>query len=667
MNTVRRVRTISLAMAATCALVLAACGGGYGGSSGSMAPPPPTLTISVAPTSIVQGQSATITWSSSAGSSCTAGGDWSGTVAASGTSTQTPTAVGTATYTLTCAGGGSYGGNVTKSATLTVTAPTPFSATKLVADTAAAGAVTTDVNLVNPWGIAFGPTSPSWVANNHGETSTLYNGNGTAQSLVVSFASGFDPTGIVFNGSTDFVVTSATKSGAARFIFVGEGGMLAGWSSAVDLSNAITVYTAADGAVYKGLAIANNGSGNFLYATDFHNGKVDVFNSAFAKQASSSFAFTDPSLPAGYAPFGIQALKTGASDAVQIWVSYAKQDAPPSNDNVNGAGLGLVDIYDTNGNFIKQFVATGGRLNAPWGIALAPGDFGTLGNALLVGNFGDGKINGYDRTTGAYLGTVADSTGSAFAVPGLWGIAFGNDAVNQPHDTLFYAAGTNNEANGEYGRIDPGASPPVLGAPPAVTVSAPAAGTVSGIVTVTATVTDPIAVARVELFANGTSIGVATSSPYSVSWDTTKVANASYSLTAIASDANRNVATSPGVAVAVSNTAAAVTLTQLQTTVFTPKCSGCHTGTASASADGLPGIQNLTAGNTYAALVGVASLEQPALKRVAPADAANSYLIQKLEGAASISGVRMPAGGPYLDQATIDQVKSWINAGALNN
>ncbi len=671
MNTVRCVQRVSKAMATTCALVLTACGGGGGyGGGGSMTPPPATLTIAVAPTSIVLGQSATLTWASSTGSACTASGAWSGTQTVSGTSVVTPTAVSTATYTLTCTGGGAYSGNVAKSAVLTVTAPSAFSTTKLVADTAGAGAVTTDAKLLNAWGIAFGPTSPFWVANNHSETSTIYNGNGAAQPLVVTLPPGgavtFDPSGTVFNGSTDFVVTG-TGSGPARFLFVGEGGMLAGWSPAADATHTITVYTAADGAVYKGLAIANNGSGNFLYATDFHNGKVDVFNTTFALQTPSgtSFTFTDPSLPAGYAPFGIQALKTGTAGATQIFVSYAQKQAAPSNDNASGAGLGFVDIYDTNGQFIKRLVTTGGWLNAPWGIALAPANFGTLSNALLVGNFGDGKINGFDVTSGAYLGTIADSTGAAFAVPGLWAIAFGNDAVNQPHDTLFYAAGTNNEVNGEYGRIDLGAAPPVLGAPPGVAVTAPAAGSVSGMVPVTATVTDPIAVARVELFANGTSLTVCTASPCTVTWDTTKVANGSFALTAVASDVNHNVATSAAVTVTVANVApAATTLTQLQTTIFTPICSGCHSGVGTT----LPGVQNLTAGNAFAALVNVTSIKNPALKRVTPGDAANSFIIQKLEGTQGAAfGARMPFGGPYLDQATIDKVKSWINAGALNN
>jgi uncharacterized protein (TIGR03118 family) len=671
MNSARFVRGISSAAAAIGVLVLASCGGGYGG--GSMSPLPVTLTISVAPTSIVLGQSATLTWTSSAGSTCAASGAWTGAQAASGSTVVTPTVTGTSTYTLDCGGGGGYGGTTSKSASLAVTAPSAYSNTRLVGDTAAGGAAHVDANLVNPWGIVAGPTSPFWVANNHSETSTLYNGNGAASALVVSLPPGgavsFDPTGIVFNSSTDFVVTAGANSGAARFLFVGEGGMVAGWSPAADASHAITVYTAADGAVYKGLAIAQNGGGNYLYATDFHNGKVDVFNATFARQAASatSFTFADPNLPANYAPFGIQALKTGTGGATQILVSYAQQQSPPSNDNANGAGLGLVDVYDTNGQFIKRLITTGGSLNAPWGMALAPADFGTLSNALLVGNFGDGKINGFDAANGTYLGTVADSAGTAFAVPGLWGIAFGNDAVNQPRNTLFYAAGTNNEANGEYGRIDLGATPPTLGAPPVVAISSPAAGSVSGMVTVTATVTDPIAVAKVELFANGTSLASCTASPCSFNWDTTTILNGNFSLTAVASDADRNVATSSAVAVTVANVAVAATLSQLQTTIFTPKCSGCHTGTASATADGLPGVQNLTAGNTFAALVNVASLEQPALKRVAPGDSANSYIIQKLEGAAGITGARMPLGGPYLDQATIDQVKSWINAGAQNN
>ena len=653
-------------------LALGACGGGYGG--GTMTPAP-TVSLVVSPASIVLGQSARLTWSSSTGTNCTASGAWSGAEAATGSVLETPTATGSLTYTLSC-GGGAYGGSAQKSATLTVTAPSAFSATSLVADTVGGGAATSDASLVNSWGIAFGPATFAWVANNHTETSTLYDGNGRAQPaaspLVVSFAAGasgttFDPTGVVYNATTDFVITSGANTGAARFVFVGEGGMIAGWAPGVDSTHAITTYTDAGGAVYKGLAIANNGTGNFLYATDFHNGKVDVFDATFTRQTPSatSFAFTDPTLPAGYAPFGIQALNTGTGGVTQIYVTYAQQSPPDNHDNANGAGLGLVDVFDTNGNLLSHLIPTGDRLNAPWGLALAPADFGTLSNSLLVGNFGDGKINAYDPATGAYVGTIADATGAAFAVPGLWGIAFGNDADNQPRHTLFFAAGTNDEANGVYGRIDPGATPPVLNAPPVVAVTAPA-GSVTGTVTVTATAQDSIAIAKVELFAAGVSLGVVTSPPYSVQWDTTTVANGSVALTATATDVDGNVGTSPAVSVTVSNGVAATTLSQIQASVFTAKCSGCHNGSNPPNG-ALPGSQNLTAGNSFAALVNVASLEQPALLRVKPGDPANSYLIQKLEGSAGISGQRMPLGGPYLDQATIDQVKSWITSGAPNN
>jgi len=379
-----------------------------------------------------------------------------------------PSAAGTDTYTLTCADAntGPYTGGATTSSmsvTLTVNAATAFVPKNLVADTAS-GTVTVDPNLVNPWGIAFLPGAPVWVANNHSETSTLYDGAGVPQPagtpLIVHLppASGgaaFHPTGIVGNATADFVVSAATKSGAAAFIFSGEGGMIAGWSSSVDATNAVVMYTDVGGAVYKGLALASNGSGNFLYATDFHNNKVDVFDATFTHQTPSAtrFTFKDPALPAGYAPFGIQALDTGPGGTAQIYVTYAKQSAPANDVNLSGAGLGIVDVYDANGTFVKTLVPAGGALNAPWGVALAPADFGTLSNALLVGNFGDGRINAYDAATGASLGAVT-TAGGPFAVPGLWGIAFGNDADSQPHNTLFFAAGTNAEANGSYGRID---------------------------------------------------------------------------------------------------------------------------------------------------------------------------------------------------------------------
>lgn len=654
------------ALAMLVAVGLVACGGGGGGTPAT----PPTVSVTVAPASITQGQSATLTWSASDGTTCTASGGWSGTQATSGTQSVTPTSAGSVTYSLACSGG-AYSGSSTQSATLTVAAASAFSNTALVANAAGSSAKTVDAKLVNGWGIAFGTTSPVWVANRGTDTSTLYNGNGKAQPVasprVVSLDTGFGATGVVFNGSTDFVVSAAGKSAAAAFIFSGEGGRIAGWSATVDGAKAITTYSATDGAVYKGLAIANNGSANFLYASDFRNAKVDVFDASYQKQAATAtrFGFADSTLPAGYAPFGIQAVKNGANGATQIYVAYALKAAAAGADESTGAGLGVVNVFDANGVFVKRLVSPGGKLNAPWGLALAPADFGTLSNALLVGNFGDGTINGFDATSGAFIGTVNDSTGKAFSASGLWGIAFGNGAGNQPKNTLFYAAGPNGETAGLYGRIDLGATPPTLNTPPVVTLQLPT-GNLAGTVSLTATVQSPLNISKVEYFANGASIGSATSAPYTVTWNSTAVANGSVTLKATATDSDGNAGSSADASATVANGVATptVTLAQLQTQVFTPMCSGCHNGVGSQ----LPGVMDLSsAGSSFTALVGVTSLEVPAMQRVKAGDATNSYLVHKVEGAADIVGSRMPLGGAALDATTIGNIKAWINAGALNN
>ena len=320
------------------------------------------------------------------------------------------------------------------------TPPTPFKVTNLVSDGTIAAAHA-DANLVNGWGVAFNPTGFIWVANAGTAKSTLYDGNGVVQSLVV--ATPPSPTGIVYSGSTDFVVTKAGVSAPSRFIFASEGGMLAGWAPSVSLNSTVTVYDgSAAGKSYKGLAISAQG----LYATDFHNGAVDTFDRTFTP-FSIAGRFKDPALPAGYAPFGIQAIGN------QIYVTYAKQDAQ-AHDAVNGAGLGVVDVFDTTGAFFKRLV-TGGALNAPWGVALAPAGFGTFSNALLVGNFGDGKINAYNPATGDFLGTLGKADGTPIVIDGLWGIAFGNGInATQPTTTLFFASGPADETHGLYGRID---------------------------------------------------------------------------------------------------------------------------------------------------------------------------------------------------------------------
>jgi hypothetical protein len=327
-----------------------------------------------------------------------------------------------------------------------------------------------------------------------------------------------------------------------------------------------------------------------------------------------------------------------------------------------------VNVFDTKGTLIKHLVPVGGALNAPWGVALAPASFGTASNDVLIGNFGDGVINAYNPDTGAFVDSIKDSAGTPIANPGLWGIAFGNGARNQPTTTLYFAAGIANEADGLYGRIDLGATAPDIVAP-AVTLSAPAAGaTVSGnAVALTVTATDNVAVTSVQFLAGTTSIGTATTAPFSFTWDTTGVANGAVMLTAQAKDAAGNVTTSAAVNVTVNNTApppAAVTLTQLQTDIFSPICANCHTGIGAS----LPGSMNLTStAATFASFVNVASVENPALKRVLPGDPDNSYVVHKIQGTDIGTTARMPLGGPFLDQATIDRVRTWISQGALNN
>jgi len=521
-------------------VALAACGKNYNGS-GSTSYQAPTASLNLDQMTITLGQSAKLSWTASAGTTCTASNGWTGAQPDTGSMDVTPTATGNVTYTLACSGGG-FTGTATQTVTLAVQAASAYLATTLVEDFAGGTARKQDTNLVNPWGLALGATSPMWVANNHTDTSTLYNGNGDITPLVVHLDAGFDATGMVANATTDFSVTDGTHTAPAAFIFAGESGKIAGWAGTVNGgTTAVTPYTATDGAVYKGLTVANNGSGNFLYAADFHNSKVDVLDKAYAKQTTSAttFAFADSTLPSGYSPFGIQAVNIAGT--TRIVVTYATHDTSSPDDEADGDGLGIVNVFDTNGALVTHLVAAGGKLNAPWGVALAPSDFGTLSNALLVGNFGDGKIHGYDSGTGRYLGELGDGASTAFAQPGLWGLLFGNDAVNQPHATLFYAAGINDEANGRYGRIDLGTTPPALGTPPTVTFTAPA-GNQSGTVTLTATATATVAIASVNFYVNGaTLIGTATASPFTVQWDTTKVANGAAALRAVATDANGNV------------------------------------------------------------------------------------------------------------------------------
>lgn len=310
----------------------------------------------------------------------------------------------------------------------------------------------TDPNLVNGWGVAFNPFGFAWVSAADGTVSTLYDGEGNVQSLVVQIpqpnaSTGGNPTGLVYNGSNNFVVTQGALSGPSRFIFATEQGVIAAWSPDVDLTHAIRVVDRSNSHTsYKGLALSAGGRGQLLYAADFFHGRVDVFDSTFRHVGLHAGAFTDPNLPAGYAPFGIQAV------GGDVYVAYAKQ-APGGDEEEHGPGLGFVDVYSPTGYLIRR-IASRGSLNAPWGIALAPANFGHFSNALLVGNFGDGWINAFDPTTGKALGPLRDATGQPIRIDGLWGIAFGNGLAHQPVDTLFFAAGPKDESHGLYGRID---------------------------------------------------------------------------------------------------------------------------------------------------------------------------------------------------------------------
>lgn len=308
-----------------------------------------------------------------------------------------------------------------------------------------------DPNLVNPWGLAFNPFAVAWVADNGMGVSSLYDGDGGVKGLVVqiptpSASTGGTPTGIVFNDSpspTSFVVSGSPS----KFLFATEDGVIAGWPGG-GTQAFVGVDSSPGGAVYKGIALSAGGTDQLLYATDFHNARVDVFDKTFtAVTTLPAGAFTDPSLPAGYAPFGIQAISGN------IYVTYAKQ-VPGSDDEAHGQGLGVVDVYDPNGVLLSR-VATHGRLNAPWGIAMAPAGFGQFSNSLLIGNFGDGTINAYDPKNYTPQGQLHGQDGKTIKIDGLWGIAFGNGFADQPVNTLFFTAGTDDEQHGLYGRLDP--------------------------------------------------------------------------------------------------------------------------------------------------------------------------------------------------------------------
>ena len=319
----------------------------------------------------------------------------------------------------------------------------------------------TDHNLKNPWGLSHSPTSPWWVSDNNAGVSTLYKGDGSSVPLVVTIplpggGPGGTPTGNVFNpvNSTNpdnFVVSENGKSGPSIFMFATEDGTISGWNPNVDPTHALIAVdrsTVGLGAVYKGLAIASKGSNELIYATNFRFGTVEAFDRKFklVRSFTDSKLSNDCPLPGQcFAPFGIQNINGN------LWVTYALQNAA-KHDDVSGAGNGFVDVFTTAGHLLRRFAAHG-TLNSPWGLALAPSDFGQFSNDMLVGDFGDGRINAFDPTSGAFLGQLTDQAGSPLTIDDLWGLAFGNGAAAGLTNELFFTAGINDEADGLFGKI----------------------------------------------------------------------------------------------------------------------------------------------------------------------------------------------------------------------
>ncbi|QSA97987.1 TIGR03118 family protein [Methylococcus sp. EFPC2] len=329
--------------------------------------------------------------------------------------------------------------------TLPVSAEIRFDVRTLISDDGSSGIA--DGNLVNGWGVSYGPTGPFWVSANGTGTSTVYTVNPitdatTINSLVVTIPGTGAVTGQVFNGGSGF--------NGDRFLFVSEDGTISGWRGA--LGTQAEILENNPSAIFKGGALGTIGSNSYLYAADFNSGSIHVKGSSGAPSLEGSF--TDPNLPSGYAPFNIQQL------AGQLYVAYAKQLSGSADEDAQ-PGFGYVDSYDLNGNFLAR-IASGGSLNAPWGLALAPSSWGELGGKLLVGNFGDGTINVYDQTTSTFLGQLLGADGKALSIPGLWGITPGNGGNAGSPDRLYFAAGPDDETRGQFGVIQPVPLPPAL-------------------------------------------------------------------------------------------------------------------------------------------------------------------------------------------------------------
>jgi uncharacterized protein (TIGR03118 family) len=324
-----------------------------------------------------------------------------------------------------------------------------FVTTNLVTDNQAANpAQVTDPNLVNAWGVSFGPTSPFWVSANGSGLATLYNVNPltnatTIQGMVITFQGAGNVTGQVFNGTSAF--------NGDRFLFVSEDGTVSGWRSALG-TQAERFQVASPDNNYKGTTLVTIGANTYLLSANFHSGNIDILKGTPGAPDLTG-KFTDPNLPAGYAPFNIQLLED------KVYVTYAKQGS--GGDEQAGAGLGIVDEFDTQGTLIRRVGSNGGTLNAPWGLAIAPSSFGSFAGDLLVGNFGDGTINAFDLSTNTFAGQLLGSNGNPLSIDGLWALTPGNGTNAGNTDTIYFSAGPNGETHGLFGAINLGsASPP---------------------------------------------------------------------------------------------------------------------------------------------------------------------------------------------------------------
>ena len=318
-------------------------------------------------------------------------------------------------------------------------------------------AATIDPNLINPWGVAHGPATPFWVSDNGAGVATIYTGTGQPvmvgglPAITVAAPPGqtspSSPTGQVFNTSGHgFDISSGGKSASSIFIFATEDGTISGWNPTVNPGSSVIAVDNSNGgtgAVYKGLAIAHDHDGTFLFAANFRNGTVDVFDKNF-KQVNS---FTDHSVPKGFAPFNVQVLDG------HLFVTFALQD-PAKHDDVAGPGNGFVDEFDLQGHLLQR-VASGGPLDSPWGLAIAPAGFGEFAHDLLVGNFGDGTINVFNPKTDQFLGKLLGSNGAPIQIGDLWALVPGNGSANSDPHKIYFTAGVQNEAHGLFGSLAP--------------------------------------------------------------------------------------------------------------------------------------------------------------------------------------------------------------------